>query len=357
MSVLTPYDVDNDRDYREGARWPLILLGVLVAGLLVAGAGLLYVQHKINPPGAPGAFVAVRVEKGMSVSDVANLLEKKGVISSASVFKYYVRLNGLDPVQAGDYAFHKKESMGTVVKILNGGAKSADQPVVLTVPEGLTLKEVAEKIGELPGRSADKFLAAAASGEVRSQYEPPGVNNLEGLTFPDTYFIGKNEDETAILRRMVDQFDKTATSLGLSDAAAKLKVTPYQAVVAASIVEREALLPEDQAPIARVIFNRLAAGMRLQMDSTVLYALGQHKALVTYADLEVNSPYNTYKVDGLPVGPIATPGKGALSATLNPAPGPWLYFVLADASGKQAFATTIDEFNRLSDEGHRKGLF
>src|SRR5207253_5155856 len=117
-------------------------------------------------------------------------------------FRFYVKMNGADPVEAGDYTLHKRESMGAVLKILAAGARSNETPVVLTIPEGLTLKDIAAKVGELPGRSADKFLAAASSGEVKSRYQPEGSTNMEGVLLPETYYLRPSDDETAILRRM-----------------------------------------------------------------------------------------------------------------------------------------------------------
>lgn len=356
MSVIAPYDVDDDHDYREGARWPLIILGGFVALLLVGGALFFWVQRQINPPGAPGQEVALRVENGMSMGDIGKILEDKGVITSSNIFRLYVKVKGSETVEAGDYTLHKKESMGTVLKILGAGARSIESPLVLTVPEGLTIKDVAAKVGELPGRSADKFLAAANSGQIKSRYQPDNVTSLEGMILPETYNFRESDDEATILRRMVEQFDQTVTDLDIARAAPKLNVTPYQAVIIASMIEREAKVPEDRGPIARVIYNRLAVPMRLQIDATVLYALGKPQDYVLFSDREINSPYNTYKIDGLPPGPIANPGRASLEAALNPTPGTWLYYVLIEANGKHAFATTNAEFNQYLAEAKRKGL-
>ncbi|MDQ3978446.1 MAG: endolytic transglycosylase MltG [Actinomycetota bacterium] len=355
MNVLAPYDVDDDRGFREGQRWPWIVLGVIVVVLLVIVAALIWVRGQVNPSGDPGPPIRIRVEQGMSVDEIGSLLEDKGIIKSASVWRYYARLNGADSIQAGDYTIRQGESMGEVIKILEGGAE-VEQGIPLTIPEGLTLKEIAAKVAELPGRSADAFLRAAESGTVRSQYQPANSNNLEGLILPETYFLGKDDDETAILRRMVETFDQAATELGLVTGAARNRVTPYEVVIIASMVEREARLPEERGQISRVIYNRLANDMRLQIDATVLYALGERKNVVLFSDLEVNSPYNTYKVDGLPPGPIASPGRKALEAAISPAPGPWLYYVLIEENGKHAFATTNEEFARNLAEARRKGL-
>jgi UPF0755 protein len=355
MNVLAPYDVEDDRGFRDGQRWPWILLGVIVVVLLVIAAALIWVRGQINPSGEPGERVRIRVEQGMSVDEIGKLLEEKGIIENASVWRYYARLKGADSIQAGDYSIRKGENLGDVIKILEGGAE-VEQGIPLTVPEGLTLKEIAEKVGELPGRSAEAFLRAAESGTVRSQYQPANSNNLEGLILPETYFLAKDDDETAILRRMVQAFDETATSLGIANGAARHRLTPYEVVIIASMVEREARLPEERGQISRVIYNRLANNMRLQIDATVLYALGEKKNVVLFSDLEINSPYNTYKIDGLPPGPIAAPGRNTLEAAISPTPGPWLYYVLIEENGKHAFATTNEEFARNLAEARRKGL-
>ena len=211
-------------------------------------------------------------------------------------------------------------------------------------------------MGRIRGLSAERFLAVARGGTVRSKFEPPGSNNLEGLVFPDTYFVAPGDDETKVLTRMVSAFDDLATELAVQDSQARVGVSPYDTIIVASLIEREAKVDEDRAMIARVIYNRLQRHMILGIDATVEYALGQHKQQLTNQDLSINSPYNTRKFPGLPPTPIAAPGRKALEAALVPSPGPWLYYVLADASGRHAFATNIAEFERLRREAHAKGL-
>jgi UPF0755 protein len=355
MSVLTPYDIERDRGGREhGMRWPLVLVGLFVAVLLVAAAGAVWVQRQINPPGEPGAEVEVVIEEGMSVDEIGRLLAEQGVIANATVFRYYARLNGADNIQAGRYTLNERESFGRVLDILAGGA-DVDQER-LTVPEGLTVEKVADVVGQLPGRSAARFLELVRSGTVRSQYQPPGNNNLEGFLLPETYFFDEGADEEAILRRMVREFDDTATALGIATAAARLDVTPYELIVIASMVEREAKVPDERGQIARVIYNRIEQGMRLNIDATVIYALGGDKERLLFRDLEVDSPYNTYRVDGLPPGPIASPGRASLEAAVAPTPGPWLYYVLTDHDGRHAFATTGAEHERNVADSSRRGI-
>ena len=355
MSVETRDPPDYFQYEEHGRRWPFVLLALALTFLVVAGSGVLWVQRQINPPGSTGEPVQLTVAQGMSTSDIGSLLEREGIIASADVFKYYARLTGVGPIQAGDYTLQKKSDLSDVVQVLEGGAANAEDEKV-TVPEGLTLAEVAKVIGAMPGRSAEKFLEVAKSGTIRSQYQPAGNNSLEGLILPETYFVAKGDDEAKILQKMVDSFDKAATQLNLAGAAAEFGLTPYEAVIVASMVEREARVDEDRGKVARVIYNRLERGMQLQIDATVLYALGRAQESVSFKDREVNSPYNTYRIPGLPPGPIASPGRKSLEATVSPTPGNWIYYVLTDPSGRHSFTADDREFQNLVNQCIAKGL-
>jgi len=357
MSVDVRQDPPDYYQYEEhGRRWPFVLLALAVSFLVLAGSGVIWVQRQVNPPGAPGERVRVTVEQGMSTSDIGVLLEREGVIVSADIFRYYARLTGLGSIEAGDYTLEKKSDLGDVAKVLEAGAAKAEEERV-TVPEGLTLAEVAKVIGGMPGRSAAKFMEVANSGTIRSQYQPAGNNSLEGLILPETYFITKGSDEAQILRKMVDAFDQLATQLNLPGAAARFGLTPYQAVIVGSLVEREARVDEDRGKVARVIYNRLADKMQLQIDATVLFALGlPAQESVSFKDREVNSPYNTYKIAGLPPGPIASPGRKSLEATANPSAGNWLYYVLIDPAGRHFFTNDYREFTNAVNQCIAKGL-
>ncbi len=331
-----------------------------LAVLLMLGLGTgLWVLRQVNPGGGPGEKVAVDIVPGTSVGGVANQLEDDGVITSAGIFRLYLKATGgAGSIQAGEYDLRKNLSMGDVRAALRRGPSIKFQK--LTVPEALTLEKIADRVGELPGRSRDKFLSAARSGEVRSKYQPPESTNLEGLLFPDTYLLTDKDDETAIVRRLVSRFDQVADEVRLGSPAAASADRPnglsaYQLIVAASLVESEAKVKEDRTLIASVISNRLEKGMKLQIDATVLYAIG-HKDRVLYKDLEVDSPYNTYKIDGLPPTPISAAGRASLEAMLRPAATDYLYYVLSDKNGKHAFAATSAEFEALKNEARRKGL-
>jgi UPF0755 protein len=357
MSVDLRRDPPDYFEYEDhGRRWPFILLALVITFLVLAGSGVMWVQRQVNPSGASGPEVRVTVEQGMSTADIGDLLEREGIITNASLFKYYARLTGLSGIEAGDYTLEKNSSFGAASKVLEAGAAKAEEER-FTVPEGLTLGEVAKVIGQMPGRSAEKFMQVANSGTIRSQYQPAGNNSLEGLILPETYFITKGADETAILRKMVDAFDQLATQINLPGAAAKFGITPYQAVIVASLVERESRVDDERGKVARVIYNRLAEKMPLQIDATVLFALGlPAQESVSFKDREVNHPYNTYKISGLPPGPIASPGRKSLEGAANPPAGNWLYYVLTDPTGRHTFTNDYREFTNAVNQCIAKGL-
>jgi len=199
---------------------------------------------------------------------------------------------------------------------------------------------------------------AANSGAVHSVFSPPGSNNLEGMLGTGSYLVLPGESDVTLLRLMVARFDRDAQAAGLSVAsAAALGMTPYQIITVASVVEKEGYHPTSNMPyVARVIYNRLAQGLALQMDSTVLYALGQDGGPVTEQDLKIQSPYNTYLTKGLPPTPIAAVSEASLRAALAPASTPYLYYVVIDKQGDHAFSTTLDEQNQNIAKAKAAGL-
>ena len=341
------YEPMPDRPGPWGKRIFIAVLALFVLLLLVGGAGYLWWQSQTDPSGPAGPEVAVEIPRGSSTQRIASILEDEKVVKSARNFRIYVRVKGAGPFQAGDYTFRQNSAFDDVIEILDKGPQLDFER--LTVPEGLTIKQVSELVGKMPGRSAETFLAAATDGSVTSKYQPAGSTNLEGLLFPDTYNFESKDDEKAILQRMVTAFETAAAEAGIDEVGEGGLVDPYQAIIVASLVEREARVPDDRGMVSRVIYNRLQKKMLLQVDATVIYALGRtgEKGLrVLNRDLEVDSPYNTYKVAGLPPAPIASPGAASLRAAVAPTDGPWLYYVVIDAEGRHAFGTTLAEHNR-----------
>jgi len=207
----------------------------------------------------------------------------------------------------------------------------------------------------LQGHNRDTFLQVAQSGAVRSKYQPPEVASPEGLLYPDTYFVSKDETDDQILTRLVSAFDQKADEVGLA-APNAAGLSPYQTIVAASLVEREAKLDEDRPLISAVIHNRLVAGTPLQIDATVCFAKGGCTESPSAADLAVDSQYNTYRVAGLPPTPISSVTAKSLRAAQNPSAEPYLFYVLSDKNGKHKFATTQEEHERNVEEARQKGL-
>ena len=209
---------------------------------------------------------------------------------------------------------------------------------------GLTLAEVAAQVDGLPGHAPGAFTRAATSGAVHSEFSPAGSDDLEGMLGTGTYLVLPGESDTTLLTDMVSRFDTQASAAGLSTASASaLGLSPYQVITAASIVEKEGYYFKNMPDVARVIYNRLANGTPLQMNSTVLYSLGQDGGVVTAKDLALQTPYNTYLNTGLTPTPICSPSPQALSAAVHPPAGGWLYFVLVSKNGTEAFSDTYAE--------------
>lgn len=331
-----------------------VLVAAGAAFLIFIGGVFVWYQRQVNPPGQPGQAVSFTIPEGASNSTIAAILDEKGVISSASVFKLYLKIHPASGLEAGNYTMHRNDSFRTVVKQLKAGPKITFQR--LTIPEGLTIKQIAERVGKLPGRSAEKFLEAANSGQIRSEFQPAGVNNLEGLVFPDTYFVEATDTEAMILKRMVDQFDSVAVEEDLADGAPGHSA--YETLIMASLVESEGKVAADRPKIAQVITNRLNQGMMLQIDATVIYARGGRRpdGRVLYSDLKIQSPYNTYVVKGLPPTPISAVGRASLKATLHPEPGPWLYYVKFQKDGTHKFSVTYAEQQAAIADAKRRGV-
>jgi len=224
------------------------------------------------------------------------------------------------------------------------GGPSGPPPFTLDVKPGYTVAEVGNQLGAAPGDIGTTFDSVATSGKVTSPFQPAGNQSLEGLLGTGDYQVAADETATELLTDMVHRFDQQAAAAGLNEAsAAKLGMTEYQVVIAASIVEKEGYYPKNMPKVARVIVNRLNAGMPLDMTSTVLYSLGQDGGSVTTADRHKDTPYNTYLHGGLTPTPICFPSATALRAAVDPPPGDWLYFTVVSQDGTEAFTDTYTQ--------------
>jgi UPF0755 protein len=324
----------------------------VVAVVIILLGGYLWVQHEASPGGAPGPQVIATIHSGAGTSQLASTLQSDGVIGSSFAYRIWSQFHSSPAVLPGSYAFHKNSSFTTVDRIVGAGPNVFP----IEVPPGFTVAEVATRVGQLPGHTAAAFSALATSGKVPSPWEPAGSTNLDGLLGTGQYIVVPGETDTQLLTTMVDRFNQLADSLDIKAGAAKLGLTPYQLITVASIVEKEGVIGKNLGPVARVILNRLANDMPLQMDSTVLYSEGRDGGPVTSADLAIRSPYNTYLNKGLTPTPICFPSKAALQAALDPPAGSWLFFVVVQKDGTEAFADTFAEQKQNETLAQQRGL-
>jgi UPF0755 protein len=313
-------------------------VGVVVVVLVLAFA--LWYELESHAFGPAGRREVVQIVPGESVNSVVGKLSARGVIGSSLAFHIYDVVHGSPTLTPGYYLLHQNLSFAEVRSVLDGGPDIA----AVTVLPGLTLNEVARRVDDLPGHHRGAFARLAGSGTVHSTFSPPGSDNLEGMLGTGTYLVLPGETDSTLLTAMVHRFDTQATTAGLSaSSASAMGLSPYQVIIAASIVEKEGYIPKNMPDVARVIYNRLAKGTPLQMDATVLYSLGQDGGRVTPQDLKLVTPYNTYLTKGLTPTPICSPSPIAVSAAVHPPVGQWLYFVLVSKDGTEAFADTFAE--------------
>ncbi len=322
---------------------------VLAAMLTPLALASVWVLSNVAHSTAGDADVVVELQQGWTSAQVGDALQTAGVIDSSAAYQAVFASAGFPDgyaFPAGRYDFVANSAPREALDTLRGGPRRIVPDLELLLPPGLTLAQIADRVGKLEGKSAQRFLDVVNSGTVRSRYEPDGVNSLEGLTWPDTYFIGANETETEILQKIVNQFDAKADAVGLAGAGAENGgQSPYQTIVTASLIQAEAGSKDDAPLISSVIVNRMKEGMPLQIDATLCYAKGGCPPVPTDADRKLDSPYNTYRITGLPPTPIKTVSEVALLAALHPAPVPYLYYV-SDKNGKTYFATTLAEHER-----------
>jgi UPF0755 protein len=333
---------ERNRTYRRNVM-TLFVIGAMLTPLAIASS---WVLSNVEESTAGNADIVVEIQQGWTPAQVGDMLEQRGVISSSSAFQEVAASAQFTAYAAGRYDFVENSDPREALDTLRGGPRRIVPDIKLLIPPGLTLPQIADRVGKLEGKSAESFMAAVNSNTVRSKYQPNDVTSLEGLTWPDTYFIGANDTEQQILQRIVTEFDTKADEFGLgASGPGNGGLTPYQALVSASLIQAEAGTKEDAALISAVIVNRLKDDMPLQIDATLCYAKGGCPPVPTDADRKIDSPYNTYKVKGLPPTPIKTVSEDSMRAALAPAPAPYKYYV-SDANGKTYYATTLAEHEK-----------
>lgn len=343
---------------------------VLVATVLLMGAGGLWVVHQLNPGGAPGVAVNFTVNEGDTLAAVVDRLDAEGIIGNATLFSWYARSRGGIALLPGYYSLRPGDSAGNIIDALS--TPPAQTFVKVTFPEGFTLTQMGARLAErITFMSPADFVSAATDGSVASALAPAGTGTLEGLLFPDTYQVSGDDTESRVVSRLAGMMERVARQENLESASRALGYTPYQVLIIASLIEREAKVPEDRAKIAQVIYNRLARKMNLEIDATLLYGADPN---ASFADLKAkDTPYNSYLHAGLPPTPIANPGRASIKAALAPAGKPpssdeacaglaksarceYLYYVLADKSGRHVFASTYEQHLANVEKAREAGV-
>jgi len=326
----------------------------LVALVLLFGGGALYVQQQLQPPAGDGKAVAVEIPMGATALDVGVQLAEKGLIQNPTLFKWYLAYQGQSSMlKAGKYYLTQGMTIDEVSRILvNGDAKFGT--IQFTVPEGMTIDQIGDMLSEEKLVTKEAFLQEVATGQFEQAFlkdipKKEGIKHrLEGYLSPDTYEIFKDANAHQIIETMLKQTDSVFTP-EWREQMKKRGLTMHETLTLASLVEREARVAKERPTIAGVIHNRLKLNppMKLQIDATIQYALGENKDVLLFKDLEIESPYNTYKYEGMPPGPIATPGRDAIKAVLFPEQHEYLFYVTKnDGSGEHHFAKTFDEHNK-----------
>lgn len=307
-----------------------VLFGIIITGLLIFW---LWWSQALNPPLPDDKTpVLFTIESGENIRSIADRLQKENLIRSSVAFFLLARFGGVaDNIQAGEFRLTRNVDMYEIADSLTHGTVD----VQITIPEGWRNEEIALKLAQVLSIPENEFLK----------------ESREGFMFPDTYLLPKEASAALVSKIFLDNFNKKVTEKELTLAKQK-NLTLEELINIASLVEREAKFDEDRPLIASVILNRLKIGMKLDIDASVQYALGYQSAEknwwkkeLTVEDLEIDSPYNTYKNPGLPPTPIANPGLEAILAVLTSPKTDYLYYI-ADKTGKSHFAVSFDEHAR-----------
>ncbi|HIW31330.1 MAG TPA: endolytic transglycosylase MltG [Candidatus Paenibacillus intestinavium] len=323
--------------------------------VLVAAGGLFYLWNQLEPTKS-GTSLEVTIPKGSSANSVAKLLDENGIIKNGFIFGYYLVLKDEgDNFKAGKYELTPGMDKAEVIAKLNAGDVIAQETVTFTIPEGFTIAQMADKLASEGLVDKEKFITLTKESRSWSgaenvltipQETTQLINRLEGYLFPDTYEIVKDSTEEDVIIRMLKEQDRKLATLpeNWSDELDELGVSMHEMLTIASLIEREVVVDSERATVAGVIYNRLKKPMRLQIDATIQYALGEQKELLSIEDTKLDSPYNTYVIDGIPPGPIATPSLESIKAALYPEEHNYYYYVTKkDGTQSHLFAETYNQ--------------
>ena len=363
--------VERPRRQHRAVKWIMwLLIYVGMAGVVAGGVAGLWYTQQVNPKGDPGAPITFTVNADDTIETVSERLHAEGLVDSAEVFRWYVARHGGMELIPGYFRLRPDDHMGNIMRILH--TPPSETYTKVTFPEGYTYEQMAARLNDkVPRLAAVDYNIAATDGQIRSDWLPAGSNSLEGLLFPDTYQVSNGESAGQLIQRMVKLMERVGRQENIEERSAAMNSNPYNILIIASLIEREARVDEDRAKIARVIYNRLYLNMPLEIDASLFY---QQNPSLSFGELKaLDTPYNTYMHVGLPPTPIANPGRASIEAALNPAANPslgdplcvglpagtpclYLFYVLADEDGRHAFAATLEQHEANVQAAREKGL-
>ena len=338
-----------------------LILAILV--IIVAIFAIVKVASAINNAGKDYVLgsngtdtvteVSLTIPSGATTRDIADILYEKDLIGSKLLFRIKSKLGEYDgKYMQGDYTIAMGTEYEEIMKILQSG-KVFRESIKITIPEGHTALQIAEEAEKAGICTAEEFLNEMNNGEFGFEFIknlPDREYRLEGYLFPDTYLINRDGGAHELIEKMLSRFNEIYSEYVKTNAD-NSTYSMDQIITIASIIEAEIKSPDERTIASGVIYNRLNMGMMLQMDATVQYAQGLRKEVVTYDDLSIDSPYNTYKVIGLPLGPISNPGKDSLIAAVTPDDHDYLYYVLKDrTSGEHFYTGSYNEFLKAKEK-------
>ncbi len=325
-------------------------IGVCILLILWFSASCTLAGGQRKPQIEEGLEVEIEIKEGMSLRQIADMLQEKGVVQSSFVFRLFVQQEGKEAsLMPGQYTLVTGMEMEEVLETIASGPPVAIYTV--RIPEGFTVSQIEQKIAELPFIDS---MEAARAMDI-SNYDYPfleDIDSLEGFLFPKTYSVTADYSAEDIVGLMLAQFEAETRDVDFSYADQK-DLTAYQILKIASLIEREAYIPQERELISAVIHNRLDLGWTLGIDATIRYALEKWDEELTVSDLAYDSEYNTRIYPGLTPTPICNPGLASIQAALNPADVDYLFFVVTDQEkGEHSFSTTLEEHERLIREAN-----
>ncbi|WP_233531678.1 endolytic transglycosylase MltG [Paenibacillus alkalitolerans] len=351
--------------------WKIVtLIGTIAIGV-VAGLGL-YTAKQLQPTDPSDIPILVEIPEGTHSQGIADILEEERIIRNGKIFSYYLKYKGFgSDFQAGIYEMKPGMPIADIIRQLSSGETVKEEVIRITVPEGFTAARIIDLLAEEHGFSRDALAGLIRSRKAVEEAQeeadkpvwaatvpdnPDYKYMMEGYLFPETYELPKDAAPEHVVRRMLLELDNKVKQLpeGWEERLTELGISFHKMLTIASLIEREVTVDKERAIVAGVIYNRLQRNMPLQLDATVQYLFDKQKDRLFEKDLQIESPYNTYRNNGLPPGPIASPGLKSIEAALYPEETKYLYYVTKkDGSGEHYFAETYEQHLKNIKESKR----